>query len=282
MKTLALLVLSILSVSCVGLISEGPLVYNPSSAQAINAAALTGMAGFLKSKSCQNCHGWVNDDAQILARMGRGNPEDSSIYQRVKDGTMPKGGPAFTTAELETTRAFVVALNTATVPTPPVEVTAFASLKEMLFAPKCVTCHKGLADETRIPPQWLTPGDPEKSKLYLAVKNNSMPKWYDQVTAAELSLVHDYISEAGNPEAPVKFQQVLDEVLRPKCLKCHASMGQESGVAWAVVPGEPLESPLYVEMENGSMPKRLPKATEEEVQLLYNYIKDLKAPITQN
>ena len=272
MKTLGILVLLVLAVSC-GKISEGPLVF--SERLSINQAALTDIAGFLNTKNCQTCHAWVNNPAELLTRIKPGAPGASSVYTRVLDGTMPKDGTPLTTAELEILSNYILALNNPPVVVPPAS--GFALVKP-IFDAKCVACHTGLKEEATIPGRWLVKGDADASKLYTAVANGSMPKWYPENTAAELTIVSDYIHDLGKPDPKVNFQQLFDGVLKAKCVKCHKGFDKEEGISWAVKAGEPANSRLYIAMENGSMPKRLPKATDGDLAVLRNYINELRQP----
>jgi len=286
MKLLGFLVLTALLSSCIPPVDKGPLVYR--GAFTLNAAALADLTGFLKSKNCQQCHAWVNNQNELLSRVEPGNPDASRVYARVLDGTMPKDGTPLTTAELELVRSFIVALTApGTTPTvQPAPVTGYALVKQTFVDAKCVTCHKGLDNEATIPGAWLVRGDAAKSPFYKAITRTdkpTMPKWYPENTAAELELVRDYIHDKGKPDAKVVFAEVFEKVLKVKCLKCHNHKGfdTEEGIAWAVKDGDPAGSRLYVAMENGSMPKQLPKTTPEDALVLKAYIDGLTSPVRQ-
>lgn len=267
MKTFSLLVLLILSCACGSPFEKGPLTYVTSS----NAAIEAEITNLLGSKSCFRCH----SVGQLMGGIVPGNPDASKTFQRVADGSMPQRPlPPMPAADVTRLREYIIALAEPT-PTPQPQLEGYALVKEQFVDKKCVGCHAGLAKEETIPKSWLNKGSPETSKLYLSVANDRMPKWYDHATSLELQLVSDYIAEFGKPERTVTHQQLFDQLLKPKCLKCHQGITTEEGVARWVAPGNPQGSRLYDALEKQRMPKRIPKATEVEKQLLYNYIKNL-------
>lgn len=276
MRALPLILFQLLLVSCLGNIEKGPLQYNPGS-KAINQLALQQLTDNLAPK-CQKCHEWITNERQILKRIVPGNVDASPLYKVLVNGSMPKDGTPLSTEELEVVRVQILAL-TSTTPPPPVAVkNDFTRLKDGFFTDKCIVCHSGMKEEAGLKKS-ITPGEPEKSKIYKIILSGKMPKNYAPITSAELALVHDYITDLGTSEPKVSFEQLQTEVLGPKCIKCHKGMKEEAGIQWGVVPGKPDESKIYKAMANGSMPKQISPVTESELQLLYNYIKNLQAPV---
>lgn len=276
MKAIQLIIVQLLLVSCIGNIEKGPLRYNPNGTSPFNQLALQQLTDNLAPK-CQNCHSdWIRDEQEILKRIVPGNVAASPLYQVLVNGSMPKGGPAFTTAELDIVRTQILALTSTTTPPPPVTIeTDFSRLKDGLLNDKCLVCHSWMKEEAGLQTRVVT-GEPEKSKIYKLVINGRMPKNYEPITSAELALVHDYILDLGSPEPKVTFDQIQSEVLGPKCIKCHRGMKEESGIQWGIVAGKPDESKIYKAMANGSMPKQIKPVTDNELQLLHNYIKNLR------
>ena len=81
----------------------------------------------------------------------------------------------------------------------PTEDVSFARISREILIPKCLECHKKIADES-----WslkrLTPGQPEKSKLFLSVESGKMPKDAPPLSTKELELLRGYINSLLAPE----------------------------------------------------------------------------------
>lgn len=245
--------------------TEGPLQFGTS----LNSAVMSELNDFLATKSCLRCH----TPAQLRANIVPGDPAASKLYQRVADGSMPQAPlPALSAEEVAKVRQYIIDL----APRGPTPLTGYALLKQTFIDSKCVICHKGLEKEDTIPQAWLVKGAPEQSRLYTAVASDRMPKWYEHATSTELQLVSDYISQLNQTERSVTHTEMFDELLQPKCLKCHGNVRNESGIANWVVAGRPQESKLFEVLQNTRMPKHLPKTTPEEKAMLFEYIKGLK------
>jgi hypothetical protein len=59
---------------------------------------------------CIDCHRWARTEAGIMSRVVPGDPDNSRLYLRTKDGSMPEGGPELSTRELEMIRVFITNL----------------------------------------------------------------------------------------------------------------------------------------------------------------------------
>lgn len=77
----------------------------------------------------------------------------------------------------------------------------------------------------------------------------------------------------------VDFAVLKEIVLKEKCLSCHAGFAEEAGLAPFVVPGNPGASKLVLEVESGRMPKDAPKLSDDSIQLVRNYVENLKQAI---
>ena len=73
----------------------------------------------------------------------------------------------------------------------------------------------------------------------------------------------------------ISFDLVQENVLIPKCLKCHGWIGDETEILKRIVVGSPEESPLFLLIDNGAMPLGGPELTEQEKRLVYDYIVEL-------
>jgi len=65
------------------------------------------------------------------------------------------------------------------------------------------------------------------------------------------------------------------QTLLPKCISCHSWINDDSEIMNRVVSGDPESSPLYLRTRDGTMPFGGPPLIEEEVTLIYKFIKDL-------
>lgn len=73
----------------------------------------------------------------------------------------------------------------------------------------------------------------------------------------------------------VDFQRLRQEILAPKCLRCHAWADDEPQVLSRVVSGRPEQSRLFQEVESGSMPLGGPALSLEELDIVRRYIMEL-------
>jgi hypothetical protein len=90
------------------------------------------------------------------------------------------------------------------------------------------------------------------------------------------------LPSAASPGTPATatFQQVFSQIIQPKCLGCHASGISPNLSSWAsfaqdtryVLPGNPGQSDLYIQVQNGNMPQGGGALTASQLQLLYDWI----------
>lgn len=100
------------------------------------------LKSFILTPKCVRCHGWAGDEGQVQSRIVAGNPDASTLYIRVLNGSMPQGGPALTTRELEVVAAYINGPG-GTTPVPQVPIEAkYSSLKIHLFEKSCTSCHR--------------------------------------------------------------------------------------------------------------------------------------------
>ncbi len=86
-------------------------------------------------------------------------------------------------------------------------------------------------------------------------------------------------SNTTTPASPtseiVTFEQLKNDLLLGKCLRCHAWVKSEDEVLKRVVPGEPNSSELFMQVDSGNMPIGGPVLSSDELDLVFNYIIDL-------
>ena len=150
---------------------------------------------------CISCHGTTSPAALLdlsgsstsLAKLsqtsfGEKGPTSAVLYQRLADGSMPKGGPKLTEGELLSVRDWLNSLH----PDP-----------RSLFAAKCVKCHgattpaagldlSGGLDALSALKQ-VVKGKPAVSALYQRIADGSMPKGGTSLTDSDVGLVWDWI-----------------------------------------------------------------------------------------
>lgn len=130
---------------------------------------------------CIGCHkhaAW-NDEFEFQKEYIKfGKPEESKLFDSVKMARMPKGKKLpdgsrekvdpLNTAELELVYNYILKAK---------KLTAFDNLKNKVLASKCLACHqKRMGDEESFIKNYVTPGEPDKSKAYDSVVKQRMPK----------------------------------------------------------------------------------------------------------
>ena len=130
---------------------------------------------------CLSCHAKWKDEAGLQAKhITIGDPDHSKMFDSVKAARMPKGAklPDGTRAPVETlSNAELELFYNYIQNAKKVEVVVtFEELNFKVIVPKCLTCHKKWIDEPSFLLKYVTPGDAGKSKMYLSVKNERMPK----------------------------------------------------------------------------------------------------------
>ncbi len=74
---------------------------------------------------------------------------------------------------------------------------------------------------------------------------------------------------------PALLKSALEELLKPRCAFCHGWMNDDVALNERITPGRPLESSLYLRIEDGSMPPFGESFTEEELARISEAIKAL-------
>lgn len=153
------------------------------------------------------------------------------------------------------------------------KVGSFQGLSSDILQTKCVSCHANFRVEENLLP-YINESDPDTSKLYEVVKNGSMPKKAPPLTTLELEMVRNYISNAEVIKN-VSFDQLRKEIIEPKCISCHKKSGDEGFITEKWINKKSLfESKLYTTTLLGSMPKKSPRLTTEEMKLIKGYLKN--------
>lgn len=130
---------------------------------------------------------------------------------------------------------------------------------------------------------YISPGNPQDSRLYLDVIDGIMPKDENALKNEDILALAEWIRDLGEskedptggviPEIPVDggeisevtFAQVFGNIIQPKCVSCHGQNGPMGGVRlntynnvmMQVAAGNPAGSALYMSIESGDMPRPL-------------------------
>ncbi len=182
---------------------------------------------------CLRCHSWVSDEAKVDTRIVPGNPDGSSLFRIVESGSMPVGGPALTLDQLDIVRRYI--------------------------ADKGKDQGTGGGDVTPNPNPNPNPNPGDDNG------NDDDDDDNDD----------DDDIDNGNGDVIVvapTYQEINEKLIAPKCLRCHSDMGSEQGLRDYYVPGRSNQSLLYERVADGSMPRRGPPLTEDELLLVRRFI----------
>lgn len=183
----------------------------------------------------------------------------------------------------------------------------FAILKKNILEPMCLKCHTWVLDEAKVDSR-IVAGNPDGSMLFKLVENGSMPAGGPALTLDQLDIVRRYIVGKGqdqgtgggdvgpNPNPNPNpgngndddddmddddgdvvvvgptYKEFNEKIIAPKCLRCHSDMGTEEGLRDYYTPGRSTQSLLYERVADGSMPRRGPPLTEDELLLVRRFI----------
>ena len=131
---------------------------------------------------CLTCHKRSGTEDGIAKWVVPGNPEESKLYQVIKDGRMPKKAAPLSTADLEFVRKYI--LDQATV--------TFEKINSEILGPSCVSCHKRMTSEESLM-KWINLDDPFNSPFYRVVKEGRMPKRADPLPESKQQLILNYL-----------------------------------------------------------------------------------------
>lgn len=77
------------------------------------------------------------------------------------------------------------------------------------------------------------------------------------------------------PEGTIRYQEVVDKIMKPICLDCHKkNMSTYEQLLARVVPGDPEKSKFYLRAKTDMPPifEGYPPLTDDELELIYNWI----------
>lgn len=81
-----------------------------------------------------------------------------------------------------------------------------------------------------------------------------------------------------------RFARIQTAILQPKCVSCHSAASKADGIdlssysvlmaSGIVIPSKPEASDFYLSLKSGKMPKNGSKISEEELQLVFDWIRN--------
>lgn len=163
--------------------NRGPLIFEAPMEKQLNHFE-SFRASILETK-CIGCHADFANEDNLLPYIDTNNPDESLLFQVVKDGSMPMNAAPLTTLELEMVRSYIQNLQV-------VKLISFNELKTQILEPKCLSCHKKMGDEENVK-RWIDLAAPMKSKLYTTTLSGRMPKNAAPLTKAEMKIIEGYL-----------------------------------------------------------------------------------------
>lgn len=103
----------------------------------------TALKSYIMDPSCIRCHSWAGNESSVQQRISPGDPENSVLYQKIKDGSMPPSG-ALSTRQLELVARYIKAAKS--IPTIEINST-FKSVNFHLIEKSCLSCHNNTSTE---------------------------------------------------------------------------------------------------------------------------------------
>jgi hypothetical protein len=74
----------------------------------------------------------------------------------------------------------------------------------------------------------------------------------------------------------VNFEILKTKIIVPHCLDCHKKYVNEERILRDIVPGKPDDSLFFLVLKDGSMPEESPPLNTQELEIVQNYIENLK------
>lgn len=134
-------------------------------------------------------------------------PQLSELYNVIQNGKMPPTG-SLSTAESKAVYDWIasgITTGVAAAPTPsPTLQSTFASINQLILAPKCLGCHNSASAQGGVSfstyastMNTVQAGNPNSSSLYTATSTGRMPRGSSMLTASELMAIQNWISSGA-------------------------------------------------------------------------------------
>lgn len=178
----------------------------------------------------------------------------------------------------------------------------FLKVQELILSKRCQTCHNqltsaglGLSNYNDVL-NWVKPGDAQSSKLYQDVFSGNMPKNEGRLSDKEIEFIKNWINDgaiyavdATPPPVVVPppvidyeptFASIKSKIYDVKCARCHTGTDNESGIDLTgydnfkifIAEGSPDDSPIYLDVMSGNMPKGGPMLSTKEIEAIETWI----------
>lgn len=187
----------------------------------------------------------------------------------------------------------------------------YRSVMRYVLEPKCLSCHTGPSSpkgvdlstyEALKQLSLVVPKHPEASPLFDSILSGRMPKGQPRLSETQIQLVKSWIvagalEDGGVNPPPLPpeptFRWIFENLLVKRCVGCHSGqdpktsldlrtyesiMNFSGDVFKAVEAGDPDFSGLYVFTSNGSMPPNGTSLTNQETDMIFEWIKKGATP----
>jgi mono/diheme cytochrome c family protein len=145
---------------------------------------------YVLGPQCVACHVDFSSEAGLRKYLVPGDPESSTLYRSIANGSMPPGGPPLSAGAVHLVEAYISQAQAAPAPTPKAD---YVAVRSRILEPRCLTCHSDMATEDGFA-LYLEPGDPEGSAVVQSIENGRMPPGGGQIPAADLATLRTYIA----------------------------------------------------------------------------------------
>ena len=143
---------------------------------------------------CLSCHSSVGTESNLKNWISPGNPQGSSFFTTVENGSMPKNHAPLDTSKLELIKIYIEQMVPSTPTTTPTSGITYAEIKAAVLTPyRCVNCHS-VGTESQLT-KWINKTSPERSAFYTTIKSGSMPPSGSEVSVDKQALVLQYLKD---------------------------------------------------------------------------------------
>jgi hypothetical protein len=154
---------------------------------------------------CISCHSDVKTETGLMKWVTPGDPENSSFFTVVENGSMPKNQNPLDSKSLELIRNYIT-----NIATPGGSTTggssggstggtngggiSYAEIKSSVLTPYgCTSCHS-IGTEAKLS-KWINTSNPSSSSLYTTIKSGYMPKGRSAVPSDKQAMVLQYVKD---------------------------------------------------------------------------------------
>jgi mono/diheme cytochrome c family protein len=179
--------------------------------------------------------------------------------------------------------------NVSTSPLPLAPTYSYTYIQQNILTPSCIQCHDSgstvdLSTYDGVISNVL-PGDPNQSSLLLDLVNGTMPPSPNRpLSSDQITYISNWIAPTTGPtDSPLptgssdpnaSFSYLSTFVFQNQCVQCHSDYNTYSGLMGSgdVIANDPNNSPLYINVVNGTMPPTGNPLSAPEVQIVFDWI----------